>query len=102
MNHYDYLSKEFVPFYVRVCEALGITPNPSINEGMIVAHGDKCYSARFDWEKVGLPFEKGVAIYLLSYIHPFAAEVRETPQGWVNPHAWVADNASRFLPYLPS
>jgi hypothetical protein len=100
MNHYDYLTMEFVPFYRRVCEAMGVAYSASVNEGLIVAHGDKCYSARRDWEAAGLPFEKGVAIYLLTYVHPWSTEVRETDHGWVNPHAWIAQNAYRFLPFF--
>lgn len=100
MSHYDYLNKEFIPFYLRLCEALSILPHPWINNGLIVAHGDKCYSARPEWEAQGLKFEHGVAIYLLTYLNPWADEVRETANGWVPPHQWVADNAHRFLPYL--
>lgn len=100
MSHYDYLDREFMPFYHRICEAEGVQPNHAVNEGIIVAHGDKCYSSQNDWEEHGLAFEQGVAIYLLSYIYPWAGEVRDTPKGWVDVKQWVVDNKDRFLPYL--
>ena len=64
------------------------------HSGMIVAHGDKCYSYQQYWEKQGIPFAHGVAIYLVSYLPPYNKEVRvNAPDGsWVAPMNWVADN----------
>jgi len=100
-SHYDYLKEHFMDFYNNVCEAECVFPSHCVNEGIIVAHGDKCYSYRDKFESNGIPFAKGVAIYLLSYLNPWDNEVRETANGWVAPDEWVVDNKSRFLPYLP-
>jgi len=71
--------------------------------GMIAAHGDKCYGYRDQWAKAGIPFEHGVAIYLLTYISPFSHEVRESDSGkWVAPDGWVKDNYVRFQEHLPA
>lgn len=94
VNHYDYLNKHLMAFFERI----GIK---NANEGIIVAHGDKCYCHREDWEDHGIPFPQGVAIYLASYCKPFSAEVRNTANGWVDPFQWVIDNFHRFRPFLP-
>lgn len=101
MSHYDYLQLHFEAVYRKLCEVEGVPVNPAVNDGLIVAHGDKCYGYRMEWAEHGLAFEHGVAIYLLSYIGPWSGEVRETPRGWVAPVAWVLRNVDRFLPYLP-
>jgi hypothetical protein len=59
------------------------------NEGIITAHGDKCYSYRQKWLQAGIPFEHGVAVYLLTYCLPYSKEVRDTEKGWVAPNDWV-------------
>ena len=98
MNHYKYLDRYFFDFLRK----LGKSENEiDCNAGIISAHGDKCYSYRDLWEKAGIPFEKGVAIYLLTYIKPYSLMVRETINGWVDPATWVKDNAKQFLNLLP-
>jgi len=94
-SHYDWLEDHLQKFF----EQAGAKWE---NNGIIVAHGDKCSSYQTGWEAVGIPFEHGVAIYLLSYISPFNTEVRDTPNGWVPPNRWVVDNYSRFKPLLPA
>jgi len=44
------------------------------------------------WRDAGVPYEHGVAIYLLTYVEPYSTEVRVTPQGWVAPEDWVVKN----------
>lgn len=100
-DHYDYLMQHFVTFYQKLCQVEGLPVNSGINDGLIIAHGDKCYQYREEWAEGGLSFEHGVAIYLLSFISPWSSEVRETPQGWVKVAKWVVLNARRFLPHLP-
>lgn len=68
-NHYPYLEREFMPFYLRVCAMENVAVNTYINNGMIVAHGDKCYQSDELWDDHGVPFERGAAIYLLTYIN---------------------------------
>lgn len=95
MSHYDWLEKHFNSFYKNV------TGKDYDVRGMIVAHGDKCYSHRDTFEKSGIPFERGVAIYLLTYINPFSKEVRETENGWIDPFVWIINNYNRFVLHFP-
>jgi len=95
INHYHYLEKHLPEFLAK----LGIDFNTM--PGIISAHGDKAYGYRTIFEESGIPFEKGVAIYLLTYIKPFSEECRQTKNGWVPPDQWVIRNKDRFLKYLP-
>jgi hypothetical protein len=92
-NHYDYLNKHLKVFF----DALGIPYSP----GIIGAHGDKAYGYRGEWKDAGIPFHKGVAVYLLTHENPFSKEVRDTPNGWVAPVDWVVQNYHRFKDKLP-
>lgn len=95
LNHYDWLDKHFSTF----TKSLGL--GEELN-GLISAHGDKCYQYRNLWEAHDVPFFHGVAIYLLSYVYPYANEVRETDKGWVAPDGWVITNYHRFKEHLAS
>jgi hypothetical protein len=96
-NHYDYCDKTLANFW----DALGINYHNKFSpEGITTAHGDKCYSYKDIWEKNGISFNHGVAIYLLSYIKPYSTEVRETSNGWVDPCEWVINNYTKFKPFL--
>lgn len=95
MSHYDWLNQNFELF----CKSAGVDDDE--HRGLIGAHGDKCYGYRHAWEDAGIPFEHGVAIFLLTYVNPYGKEVRETENGWVNVMQWVLDNYSRFKPFLP-
>ena len=95
-NHYDWLDEHLPTFFKNV----GVSFEK--NAGIIVAHGDKCYQYRDRWEFEYIPFDHGVAIYLLSYVHPYADEVRETVDNtWVDPKEWVIANYQRFSRFLP-
>lgn len=95
MSHYDYL-EEHLP---TIFEKVGI--NWDWNAGIIGAHGDKCYGYRDRWEEAGIPFEHGVAIYLMTYCRPYGNEVRQTENSWVDAWSWVIDNYDRFKEHLP-
>lgn len=82
-NHYKWLDENLPNFL----DKLDIPKEYA--SGLIVAHGDKCYSYKSIWKEAGIPFEKGIAIYLVSYLHPYSTTVRETEHGWVNPCDWV-------------
>lgn len=99
-SHYDWLDENLMQFVENLKET-PLEVQSYINRGIINAHGDKCSCYKYDWDKVGIPFEHGVAIFLLSYLKPFSDEVRETENGWVDVRVWVEKNYSRFLPYLP-
>ncbi len=96
VNHYTYLDK----YFVKLLATTGKVQNPEDYKALILAHGDKCYDYRTSWEEAHVPFYEGVAIYLLTYISPWAAEVRETPEGWTAPKQWVIDNHHRFAQHF--
>ena len=81
-NHYEFIER----VGEEVKQLLNLQFNP--NE-LAVAHGDKCYSQRDGWEKQGVPFNHGALIYLFTYMKPYSEYVRNTDDGWVNPHNWV-------------
>jgi hypothetical protein len=95
VNHYEYLDKHLPKFF----ESVGVSFEN--NAGIITAHGDKCYSYRGKWSDAGIPFEHGVAIYLLTYVRPFSQECRETENGWKDPCEWVIENYEKFSLLLP-
>jgi hypothetical protein len=93
-NHYNWLDANFPVF----CQKLGIEKHRY--NGLIVCHGDKCYSYRSRWEEAGIPFEHGVAIYLISYLHPWSDEVRQVGKKWVDVCKWVIENYYQFKEHL--
>lgn len=95
MSHYTWLDNHFPAFL----QSLGI--DPKMGAGLSVAHGDKCYGYKEQWEEAGLSFPHGVAIYLITHLAPYSREVRNTDSGWVAPADWVIANKERFLPHLP-
>lgn len=94
MSHYDWLDENLESFFEKA--GIGNQYHPSV----IGAHGDKCYGYKFQWEKAGIPFEHGVAIYLLTYFNPYSEETRETENGWVDVSKWVVENYERFKPFF--
>lgn len=95
VSHYLWLNKHLP----GVFQKLGIDWDH--NEGIVVAHGDKCYSYEHTWKEKGIPFPHGVAMYLLTQCLPYSAEVRQTPNGWVSPFDWIANNYEKFKAILP-
>ncbi len=95
-NHYTWLRENLTTFLKNLN-----FPYPDQRDGWISAHGDKCYGYRNKWEEHRIPFEHGVAIYLLTYHRPYSTEVRETKEGWINPDTWIINNYQRFREYLP-
>ncbi len=95
-SHYAWLDKHLEEFFTLID-----LPNPQWNaNGMGTAHGDKCYSYRISWSDAGLPFNHGVAIYMLSYCDPYSKTVRETESGWVAPDTWVIEMYQQFKTIL--
>ncbi len=64
--------------------------------GLIEEHLEKCEGYKEEWLKNNIPFEHGVALFLLSYLPPFNKEVRETEMGHIDPWRWVIANYERF------
>lgn len=93
-NHYNMLDEYFQKF----------AENMSINYpvgGLISAHGDKFYYYRELFESNGLEFWQGVAIGLLSYVNPWAKEVRDTKNGFIKFEDWFAANKDKFVSAFP-
>lgn len=89
MSHYDLLDEHFQKF----AENCGVTYSVG---GLITAHGDKFYFYDQLFESHGFEFWQGVAIGLLSYINPWANEVRDTHHGFVKFEVWFAKNCDQF------
>ena len=87
MNHYDWLDDNLEKFFYNIGVEI------DYHQGLITAHGDKCYDYEDTWKKHGIPFHHGVAIYLLSYIKPYDNESRETDNGWMPVNKWVINNS---------
>jgi hypothetical protein len=94
MNHYKWLEENLPTFF----EKMGI--NPEYSHGVIAAHGDKCEMARTLFKRNGLKYCHGVAIYLLLSFEPYANQVRQTVNGWIDPFEWIVNNKDKFEPYL--
>lgn len=94
-NHYEWLSNNINKIFNRILD------DELDYKGLISAHGDKCYQYRDLWKKSGVPFNHGVALYLLTYVYPYSLETRDTFNGWVQPEYWVIENYQRFLHYFP-
>jgi hypothetical protein len=103
MSHYDYLNQNLPAFFDLIAATVEGAKFCAwqYNGGIVTCHGDKCYGYREDWEEAGIPFEKGVAIYLLSYCKPFSDQCRETKAGWVKPCEWVISVKDQFINLLP-
>lgn len=85
-SHYDYIDKYFTEFVKHLPVS---DYNKNHCKGLIAADGDKCYSYKDAWEKKGVPFNRGCAIYLVSKMHPYSDQCRDTVNGWVPVEKWV-------------
>lgn len=91
LSHYDYLEIVIDGFWKRV---FGKTTSDMWCAGIIGAHGDKAYDYKRDWSDAGIPFGRGVLLFLLTY----TKELGETPKH--ESCKWVIDNYSRYLPLI--
>lgn len=91
INHYKWLD-EYLPEFM---ERVGVDWNSC--PGIVTAHGDKGYGYRAQWEESNIPFHKGMAVYLLTYVRPYDQEARQQQDNtWISPEQWVIDNYRRF------
>jgi hypothetical protein len=97
VSHYKYLDIAFPMFLKNI----GYGDKWEWNCGIVTAHGDKGYCYRDDWEEHDIPFHEGMAVYLLTYMNPWANEVRNTDNGFVDPREWVINNYDRFKNDIP-
>jgi len=86
MSHYDWLEENLPKFFEKV----GI--DWTVCSGIVSAHGDKGRSYKSLWDKNGISFEHGMAVFLLTYIAPYDSE----PNANYNAGQWVVDNFYRF------
>ncbi len=90
-SHYDYLKLILNDFWKLV---FGKTANEMFCGGIITSHGDKGYGYEDMWKKAGIPFRRGMMLFLLSYTKEFGDRPKhETDQ-------WVIENYPKYLPHL--
>lgn len=89
-NHYNWLEENLGSFMTSLGADVDMT--------LIICHGDKAY--RDEFEKAGIDFYHGVAIYLISHVKPFSNECRDTDSGWIPVIDWIVVNKERFLSHL--
>lgn len=94
INHYKWLDKHLESFFRKI----GLLKYEW--EGISGAHGDKCYGYKDKWEKAGISFPHGVAIYLASYCYPFTQETRNPGQDHVSD--WVITKYQEWKDFLPA
>jgi len=95
-SHYGWLEDNLVQFFKNLGRE-----DAKWWPGII---GDKGYQYKDAWQKNGIPFEHGMALFLLSCLRPYRkTEVYDwldNPQG-KKVEQWVIDNYQKFKPYLP-
>lgn len=91
LNHYDYLDCVIEDFWKLVFNK---SLNDTWNAGIITAHGDKGSGYESDWLEAGIPFNRGMLLYLLTYTN----ELGDTPKN--KSCQWVIDNYLKYLPMI--
>lgn len=91
LSHYDYLELVLEEFWRLV---FGKTAGEMWCGGIIGAHGDKAYGYKGDWEDSGIPFDRGVLLFLLTY----TKELGDTPKH--ESCEWVISNYQKYLPHI--
>lgn len=92
VNHYKWLEKHLNDFWISV---FGKDLEQTGCSGIIVSHGDKGMQYKSEWDKHGISFPHGMAVYLLTY----TSELGDTPK-----HLscqWVIENYEKYKSYLP-
>ena len=78
INHYKYLEK----YFQTIVENFGLNSR-FVNNGLISAHGDKCYGYKDFWEERGIEFHHGATLYILSHTVLFQEDTRANIGEWV-------------------
>lgn len=91
LSHYDYLELIIDEFWRGV---FGKTTGEMWCGGIITAHGDKAYGYKDQWKKAGIPFGRGVLLFLLTY----TKELGDTPKH--ESCEWVIANYQKYLPHV--
>lgn len=89
LSHYKYMDKYLPDLFEKV----GL--NKEFASGYVVAHGDKAYGCKYEWEQAGIHFFHGVCLYMLTYTKLLGDyEPHESKQ-------WVIDNYPKYKDLLP-
>lgn len=80
MNHYEYCEAVLEAFWKLV---FGKTPDEMWCGGIVSCHGDKCYGYREEWEVAGIPFKRGVLLYMLTYTEKLGETPKHASGQWV-------------------
>ncbi len=91
LSHYDYMELVIEDFWKSVFNK---TLSETWNAGIIGAHGDKAYGYKSRWKKEGIPFGRGVLIFLLTY----TKELGERQK--CESCEWVIENYPKYLPMI--
>ncbi len=94
-NHYTYLDQHLLTFLANIGLEEG-----HMHTGLIASHADKASVFQDDWEAGGVPFEHGVAIFLLWWSRRYRSEV----PNHMDLQQWVVENyktGHRFFEALP-
>lgn len=89
-SHYDYLKLVIDNFSKLV---FGEKHHFMMNSNMVVAHGDKGGGYSSLWGEQGIPFHRGMLIYLLTYTKAMDAEKHKSCE-------WVIENYPKYLPMI--
>lgn len=87
-SHYDYLNEVLPAFWLKHFEK---SMSDMWCGGIIGAHGDKGSCHKTEWEKVGIPYQHGMILFLLSY----TKEYPEDRPSWEKSD-WVIENYPHF------
>ena len=90
LRHYRYLDM-VLPIFSKMVKF--IEPTCILELGDIAAHGDKCYQYIRDWEKAGIPFNRGALLFLMTYTQAMDMEKHQSCE-------WVIKNYGRFKSIL--
>lgn len=79
-SHYDYLDALLNPFWKLVFDK---TADDMWCGGIVSAHGDKAYSYKDEWKEAGIPFARGVLLFLLTYTKLIGDYPKHKSVDWV-------------------
>lgn len=91
IGHYNYLEIVIGDFWKRIFNK---TTAEMWCDGIITSHGDKAYGYRYCWEEVGISFNRGVLLFLLTYTKLLG----DTPKH--KSREWVMEKYQEYLPHI--
>lgn len=94
-NYLEYMDKHLPKLF----PAFGVDFD-DVAKSVVNKYSNECVKYRDHWEAAGIHFYHGCALYMLTFIEPYASFCRETPSGWVSPGKWVLELSSDFTDVL--